>query len=178
MNRESLYGYAAEFDDPTKLVEAARGALDAGYSKLEAYSPYPVKELDEIMPGWNPLPLLVLVGGILGALTAWILQSYIAIIDFPINVGGRPLYSWPAFVPITFELTVLFASCAAFLGALGLCGLPRLHHPIFNLAHFARASDDRFFLCIEAADRKFYPDTTSEFLSEFDPLNVWEIGKD
>ena len=173
-----LYAYAAEFDGPTKLVDAARAVREAGYKRFEAYSPYPVKELDEIVPGWNPVPALVLLAGIAGATTAWIMQSWIAIVDFPINVGGRPLYSWPAFVPITFELTVLFASAAACFGALGLCGFPLLHHPVFNLKEFGRASDDRFFLCIEARDHKFNVRKTAELLNEFQPLELWEVGKD
>lgn len=173
-----LYGYAAEFDDPTKLVVAAKAVRQAGYKLFEAYSPYPVRELDEIVPGWNPVAPMVLIGGIAGAVTAWIMQSWIAIVDFPINVGGRPLYSWPAFIPITFELTVLFASVAAFFGALGLAGFPRPHHPVFNLREFARASDDRFFLCIEARDYSFNPNRTAELLEEFEPLKVWKIEKD
>lgn len=173
-----LYAYAAEFDDPTQLVEAARAVREAGYKRFEAYTPYPIRELDEIVPGFNPVALIVLMGGIAGAVTAWVMQSWIADIDFPINVGGRPLYSWPSFVPITFELTVLFASIAAFFGALGLCGFPLPHHPVFNLKEFARTSDDRFFLCIEARDRKFNPRQTAELLDGFEPLELWEIGKD
>lgn len=173
-----LYAYAAEFDDPTQLVDAARAVREAGYKRFEAYSPYPIRELDEIVPGFNPVALIVLIGGIAGAVTAWVMQSWIADIDFPINVGGRPLYSWPSFVPITFELTVLFASIAAFFGALGLCGFPLPHHPVFNLKEFARTSDDRFFLFIEARDREFNPQKTAELLDEFEPLELWEIGKD
>ncbi len=173
-----LYGYAAEFDDPTQLVDATRAVRQAGYKRFEAYTPYPIRELDEIVPGWNPVAPMVLFGGIAGAVTAWIMQSWIAIVDFPINVGGRPLYSWPAFVPITFELTVLFASAAAFFGALGLCGFPKPHHPVFNLKEFARASNDRFFLCIEARDFRFNAEKTATLLQEFEPLEIWEIGKD
>lgn len=173
-----LYGYAAEFDDPTQLVNAARVLRDARYKRFEAYSPYPIRELNEIVPGWNPVAPIVLFGGITGAATAWIMQSWIAIVDFSINVGGRPLYSWPAFVPITFELTVLFASIAAFFGALGLCGFPLPHHPVFNLKEFARASEDRFFLCVEARDRQFDVQKTAEMLQEFEPLELWEIEKE
>jgi hypothetical protein len=173
-----IYGYAAEFDDPTQLVDAARAVRLAGYKRFEAYTPYPIRELDEIVPGWNPLAPIVLFGGISGAITAWIMQSWIAIVDFPINVGGRPLYSWPSFVPITFELTVLFASLAAFFGALGLCGFPLPHHPVFNLKEFARVSNDRFFLCIEARDSRFNSRKTAELLEEFEPLELWEIEKE
>ncbi len=178
MSEKLLYGYAAEFEDPTQLVEAARATLDAGFRKFEAYSPYPIKELDEIVPGFNPLPFLVLVGGFLGAATAWAMQWYIAAYDFPINVGGRPLYSWPSFIPITFELTVLFAAGTAFFFSLALCGLPLVHHPMFSLPQFARISNDRFLLCIEARDRKFYPEDTAEFLAQFEPLDVWEIEEE
>ena len=173
-----LYGYAAEFDDPTQLVEATRAVRAAGYKRFEAYTPYPIQELDEIIPGWNPVAPVVLFGGIAGAVTAWVMQSWIAIVDFPINVGGRPLYSWPSFVPITFELTVLFASVAAFVGALGLCGFPLPHHPVFNLKEFARATEDRFFLCIEARDDQFSPQKTVALLEEFQPLELWEIEKE
>lgn len=173
-----LYGYAAEFDDPTQLVDATRAVREAGYKHFEAYTPYPIRELEEIVPGWNPIAPLVLFGGIAGAVTAWIMQSWIAIVDFPINVGGRPLYSWPAFVPITFELTVLFASIAAFFGTLALCGFPLPHHPVFNLKQFARVSEDRFFLCVEARDRKFDLQKTAGMLEHFEPLELWEIDKE
>jgi hypothetical protein len=172
-----IYGCAAEFDDPTKLIKGARSAREAGYRRIEAYSPYFIHELDEIIPMRNPLPAIVLFSGLLGTATAWVMQSGIAIWDFPINVGGRPLYSWPAFVPITFELTVLFAGTAAFFAALWLCGFPRIHHPVFNVEEFARVTDDRFFLCIEAGDSKFHPEDTFEFLSELDPIRVWEVER-
>jgi hypothetical protein len=173
-----LYGYAAEFDDPTQLVDATRAVRAAGYKRFEAYTPYPIRELEEIVPGWNPIAPLVLFGGIAGAVTAWVMQSWIAIVDFPINVGERPLYSWPAFVPITFELTVLFASIAAFFGAMGLCGFPLPHHPVFNLKQFTRVSEDRFFLCVEARDHKFDLQKTAKMLEEFEPLELWEIDKE
>jgi Protein of unknown function (DUF3341) len=178
MIADLLYGCAAEFEDPGKLVAAARAVREAGYTKFEAYSPYPLKELDDIVPGFNPIPALVFAGGVTGALTAWLMQYYIAAFDFPTNIGGRPLYSWPSFVPITFEFTVLFASAAAFFGALWLCGLPLPHHPMFNLQQFGRVTNDRFFLCIEARDRKFYREKTYDFLSNLDPLAVWEIEND
>jgi hypothetical protein len=171
----SIYGYAAEFEDPTKLLEAARRAREVGYRQIEAYSPYFIRELDEIIPMRNPLPLIVFLAGITGTVTAWALQTGIAVWDYPINVGGRPLYSWPAFVPIMFELTVLFAGGAAFFGTWWLCGLPCVHHPVFNVGQFARVTDDRFFLCIESRDTKFYPEDTYEFLANLKPLHVWEI---
>jgi hypothetical protein len=173
-----LYGCAAEFDGPTKLVEAARRAREAGYHKIEAYTPYSISELDELIPMRNPLPLLVLLAGISGTVTAWALQAGIAVWDYPINVGGRPLNSWPSFIPIMFELTVLFAASAAFFGALWLCGFPRIHHPVFNVSEFARVTDDRFFLCIEGRDFKFSSPDTFDFLASLGPIRVWEIERE
>lgn len=173
-----IYGCAAEFEDVDALVEAVRRTREVGYRRLEAYSPYAIEELDQLIPMRNPLPAIVLFSGLLGTATAWVMQSGIAIWDFPINVGGRPLYSWPAFVPITFELTVLFAASAAFFAALWLCGFPLVHHPLFSIEQFARASDDRFFLCIEARDFRFSREDTFEFLSSLHPVQVWEIEKE
>lgn len=173
-----IYGCAAEFDDAGRLVEALRRTREAGYRKLEAYTPYAIEEVEDLIPMSNPLPAIVLFSGLLGAATAWVMQSGIAVWDYPINVGGRPLYSWPAFVPITFELTVLFAASAAFFAALWLCGFPLIHHPVFNVAQFARATDDRFFLCIEARDFKFSREDTFQFLSGLHPIAVWEIERD
>ena len=174
----AVYGLVAEFDDPTELVEAARKVKKAGYKKFEAYTPYPIKDLDEIVPGSNYIPLIVLLGGFLGAATAWIMQYYIAAIDYPINVGGRPLYSWPAFVPILFELTVLLAACGAFFGTLALCGFPRPNFPLFNLPEFADATSNRFFLCIEGADPFYEKRSTSQMLENLGPIGVWEVEKD
>lgn len=175
MSDQPIFGVAAEFEDPTKLVEAARAVREHGYSLVEAYSPYPLKELDEILPGWNPLPLIVFVSGFLGAGTAWAMQYYIAAIDYPTNIGGRPLDSWPAFIPITFELTILFASLAAFIGCLALCGFPRPSFPLFNLRQFSQATQDRFFLCIEARDPFFDIGRTSDLLQQLGPVEVWEV---
>ena len=173
-----VYGLAAEFESPAKVVEAARAARAYGYRRFEVYGPYPIKELDEIIPGTDPVPAMVLAGGIVGCLTAWSLQFYIAVIDYPTNIGGRPLNSWPAFVPIMFELTVLFAALAAFFGVLWLAGLPLLHHPVFNLQRFARASSDHFFLCIEASDAAFSAEQTRRYLLQQDPLAVWTIDEE
>jgi hypothetical protein len=175
MTESPIYGLAAEFDDPTKLVEAARGVRELGYSKIEAYTPYSIEALHEIIPGRNPLPALVFVGGITGSAIAWSMQYYIAAIDYPINVGGRPLYSWPAFIVILFELTVLCASIAAFVGTLALCGLPRPNFPMFNSPRFAGASRNAFFLCIETRDVLFDPERTAELLQSFNPVEVIEV---
>ena len=134
------------------LSKPPRRVKTTRYRKFDAYSPYPIKDLFTIVPGRNPVAPIVFLAGLVGAATAWIMQYYVAAIDYPINVGGRPLYSWPAFVPILFELTVLLRRLAAFFGTLALVWFPRLNFPLFDLPEFARASSDRFFLCIESRD--------------------------
>ena len=171
----TVYGLVAEFEDPTALVEAARQTRKYGYRRFDAYSPYPIKDLNKIVPGHNFVPPIVLGGGLLGAAIAWSMQYYIAAIDFPTNIGGRPLYSWPMFIPILFELTVLLAACGAFFGTLALCGFPRPNFPLFNLPRFAEASSGRFFLCIESRDPIYDPRGTSEFLRGFSAQGVWEV---
>lgn len=175
MSDIEIYGVVAEFADPDALVEAARQVKKEGYRKFEAYTPYPIKDLHEIIHVLDPVPLICLVGGLLGAATAWSMEYYVAAIDYPINVGGRPLYSWPAFIPILFELTVLFAGCFAFFGTLALCGFPRPHFPLFNLPQFADATSTRFFLCIEKKDPLYDSALTARFLRELDPIGVWEV---
>jgi hypothetical protein len=175
MNSDSIYGIVAEFDTPSQLVEATRVAHKRGYRKMEAYSPYPIEDLDVIIGGPNFVPLITLIGGLVGAATAWSMEYYIAAIDYPTNVGGRPLYSWPSFIPILFELTVLFASISAFVGALALCGFPRPNFPLFNLPRFSAVTRDTFFLCIEARDVLFDPDKTADFLETLNPVEVWEV---
>lgn len=173
-----VYGIAAEFDDPGRLVSAVRAVRDRGYHKVEAYTPYQIKELNGLLEGTRWLPLTVLIGGILGFLTAWGMEFYIAVIDYPINVGGRPLNSWPSFIVIMFELTILFASIFAFFGALGMAGLPLPHHPMFNVGNFGAASSDRFFVCIESKDEIFDADILTGLLNESEPLRVWRIDED
>jgi hypothetical protein len=174
-SRLPVFGIAAEFEDPEKLLDAARYAKEHGYVWLEAYTPYPIKELDEVIRALNPVPAMVFIAGALGSATAWVMQYYIAAIDYPINVGGRPLYSWPSFIVILFELTVLFASAGAFFGMLWLAGLPRPNHPMFNVERFAGASQDRFFLCIQARSHGFDSRAAAEVLERFDPIGVWEV---
>jgi hypothetical protein len=173
--QQPLYGYLAEYRDPELLVEAAKRAYEAGYRKMDAYSPFPVEGLAEAI-GFthNRMPLIVLIGGVLGALTAFGMMTYSSVYAYPLNVGGRPLLSWPAFIPITFELTVLFAAFAAVFGMLGLNGLPRPHHPIFNCPEFATASRSRFFLCIQADDPKFDREGTRVFLLSLEPRHIRE----
>src|SRR6476660_3130491 len=151
-----IYGVMAEFDNLSALVNAARAAREKGYRKLDAYSPFPIEELsDALHLHKNKLPLLVLLGGITGGILGYLLQYYVAVIYFPINIGGRPLHSWPSFIIITFEMTILFASLTAVLGLLGLCGLPMSYYFTFNVPRFAQASCNRFFLCIESTDPLF-----------------------
>jgi hypothetical protein len=163
--RPHLYGLLAEFERPEELVTAATRARDAGYRKMDAYTPFPIHGLSDAM-GFRPtkLPLLVLAGGLIGCVSALGMMWYSTTIHYPLNVGGRPFASWPAFIPITFELTVLFASLFAVFGMLGMNGLPMPYHPVFNAPRFAFASRDRFFLCIEARDPKFREESVRTFL--------------
>ncbi|MEO5930665.1 MAG: DUF3341 domain-containing protein [Candidatus Kapaibacterium sp.] len=163
--RLPIYGLMAEFHSPEALVEAASRARDAGYRCMDAYSPFPVEPLDDIIEKRGPyLPLLVLIGGAVGAIAGYALQYYVSVIYYPLNVGGRPYNSWPSFIPITFETMILFASLTAVFGMLGLNRLPQPYHPVFNVRRFAMASNDRFFLCIEAVDPKFNTGETHKFL--------------
>ncbi len=174
--KPAVYGLMAEFEDPTSLVAAAREARLRGYRKVEAYSPFPIEEVNEALrlPG-NKLPLIVLIGGILGGLGGYLLQYYVTVWHFPINIGGRPLHSWPAYIVITFEMTILLASLAAFFGMLALNRLPMPYHPVFNVERFALASRNRFFLCIEATDPQFDRAGTATFLESLEPREVTEV---
>lgn len=177
MTKHPIYGLMAEFDNPTDLVNAARAAREKGYRKLDAYTPYPVEELsDALHLHHNRLPLIVLIGGILGGIVGFLLQYYVTVIYFPINVGGRPLNSWPAYIIITFELTILFGALSAVLGLLALCGLPMPYHPTFNVPRFALASRSRFFLCIESVDPLFDQEQTAQFLETMEPREVSEVA--
>ncbi len=175
--RPPVYGLLAEFENPTALAAAARRVRERGYRRVEAYSPFAIEEVNEALGlHHNKLPFIVLCGGILGGLTGYFMQYYIAVWDFPINVGGRPLHSWPSFIVITFELTILFAAVATVLGLFGLCGLPMPYHPVFNVPRFAFASRDRFFICIEASDPLFDRHETAEFLHSLAPREVSEVA--
>ena len=170
------YGLLAEFEAPEELVAAAERAYADGYRRLDAYTPFPVHGLAEAI-GFhtNRLPLLVLIGGIVGAGAGFLSQYWAAVIDYPINVGGRPLNSWPAFIPITFEVTILVAALTAVLGMLALNGLPQPYHPVFNAPRFALATRDRFFLCIEAADPRFDAEATRKFLENLGAKEVTDV---
>lgn len=174
--RPPIYGLMAEFENPSDLVAAARKAYEEGYRKMDAYTPFPIEELTEAL-GFRQtrLPLIVLIGGLIGCVGGYFLQYYTAVIDYPLNIGGRPLNSWPAFIPVTFECTILVASLFAVLGMLALNGLPMPYHPVFNVPRFALATRDRFFLCIEATDPRFDPETTRYFLERLAPRVVYEV---
>lgn len=175
-SRVPLYGVMAEFDDPGGLLDAARRAYEAGYRRMDAYSPFPVHGLAEAI-GFRRthLPLLVLVGGIAGGVVGYYLQYWISVSAYPLNIGGRPLHSWPAFIPVTFELIILGAALAAVLGMLALNGLPMPYHPVFNVPAFELATRNRFFLCIEATDPKFDAAETRRFLESLKPHGVFEV---
>jgi hypothetical protein len=163
----------AEFDDANALVAATRRAHDEGYRQMDAYSPFPIEELHEALGSHHSrLPLIVLIGGLCGCVGGFALQYWAAAIAYPLNVGGRPFNSWPSFIPVTFECTILVAALSAVLGMLALNGLPMPHHPVFNVPRFALASRNRFFLCIEVKDRKFDLESTRRFLETLEPREV------
>jgi hypothetical protein len=174
--RSQLFGVMGEFSTPEDLLAATKKAREAGYKHVEAYTPFPVEGLSEAVGfRWTAVPLITLMGGVGGGLTGFGLQYWVAAITYPINIGGRPLNSWPAFIPVTFELTVLGASIFAVFGMLALNKLPQPYHPVFNVARFAQASTDKFFLCIEARDPKFDLVETSKFLQSLHAQHVNEV---
>jgi hypothetical protein len=175
--RPPIYGLMAEFDSPDALLVAAQRAYEAGYRRMDAYSPFPVEGLAEAI-GFHRsgLPLVVLIGGIVGGLGGYLMQYYLSVIDYPLNIGGRPLHSAPSFIPVTFELTILIAALAAVLGLLALNGLPMPYHPVFNVPRFELASRNLFFLCIEATDRQFDRQNTRRFLESLQALGVSEVA--
>jgi hypothetical protein len=173
---KALYGLMAEFEEHDQLLEAAKRAYAAGYREMDAYSPFPIEGLAEALGHESsPVPLFTLLGGIAGGLGGYFMEWYSMARLYPINVGGRPHNSWPNFIPVTFELTVLIASLSALIAMLVLNRLPQPHHPVFNLPAFARASIDRFFLCIETEDRQFERAGTGRFLETLKPVKVSEV---
>jgi hypothetical protein len=176
MKQPTLYGLMTMFDNPDDLVSAAQKTYDAGYRKMDAYSPFPIHGLAEAV-GYRKriLPWIVLAGGILGCVAEFTLQYWVSVEAMPVNIGGRPLNSWPAFIPVTFECTILGAALSAILGMLALNGLPRPHHPVFNQPRFAMATRNRFFLCIETADPLFDRENTGKYLEELSPYGVLEV---
>jgi hypothetical protein len=173
---EPIYGLMAEFDTPTELVQAAKRSYADGYRKMDTYSPFPIEEASEAI-GFHKdrVALIVLIGGILGGLSGYLLQYWINVINYPLNVGGRPYHSWPSFIIVTFEMTILFAGISGVVGMLALNGLPMPYHPVFNVPRFKEATNDKFFLCIEAADPKFDRVETERFLASLNATNVSEV---
>jgi hypothetical protein len=176
MSLVPLYGLLAEFDNPTDLLLAARRAHEEGYRKMDGYSPFPVEGLAEAM-GFerDRMPLVVLIGGMLGCAGGYLMQWWISAVSYPINVGGKPYHSWPAFFVVTFEVTVLCAGLSALFGMLGLNGLPMPYHPLFHVPRFEFATRDRFFLCIEAADPSFDLVRTRQFLEGLGGHGISEV---
>jgi hypothetical protein len=175
--RPPIYGLMAEFRDANELVAAAMRTYESGYRRIDAFTPFPVEGLADVI-GFRErkLPMLVLAGGIVGALAGYGLQYWSSVIAYPLNIGGRPYNSWPSFVPVTFEMTILFAAFTAVLGMLALNGLPTPYHPVFNVERFALASRDRFFLLVEARDKQFDPERTVAFLRSLEPREVVEVA--
>ncbi|MFS2020297.1 DUF3341 domain-containing protein [Massilia sp. CT11-108] len=176
MSGPGVYGLLAEFPSADALCAAARHARANGYTRVEAYSPFAIEGLDDIVgadKGW--IAPLTLLGGILGGAGTYFLQWYAAVVDYPIDIGGRPLHSWPAFIPATFEITILGAAVAAVLAMLVLNGLPRLYHPLFEVEEFELASRNRFFLCLPARDPVFAPGPARDLLEELHPLLLREV---
>jgi len=173
----ALFGLMAEFETGDQLLEATVRTTAAGYKHVEAYSPVPVEGLAEAIGFKTRLPLIVLIGGIIGALSGFFLQYWVSVIHYPINVGGRPLNSWPSFIPVTFEMTILVAGLTAVIAMLALNGLPMPYHPVFNVPRFALASNDRFFLSIESMDPKFQLNDTRRFLEGLGAKGVYLIDE-
>jgi hypothetical protein len=171
-----LYGLLAEFHSPQALLDAVRRVHEEGYRAIDAYTPFPIEEVSEAIGHRpSPLPILVFFGGLLGAAGGYLLQYWTNAVDYPLNVGGRPLHSWPSFIPVTFEMTILVAGLSAVLGMLALNKLPMPYHPVFNVPRFALASRERYFLSIQAVDPKFDHDATRAFLEELQPTEVFDV---
>ena len=176
--KENLHGIMAEFDTASELVDAARHVRDAGYVKTDAFSPFPLHEIDEALGiKRSILPVLVFFGGIIGLLSGLGLQVFIHYIDYPLNVGGRPFLSWPSFIPPSYELTILLAGITAVFGMLFLNGLPRPYHPVFNVPRFALATREKFFLLVETDDPNFEYDKTRQFMESLDPQEVFDVDE-
>lgn len=170
------HGLMAEFKEHDQLLNAVRRAYASGYRRMDAFSPFPIEEMSEALGDeYTPVPLITLLGGMAGGLGGYFMQWYSMVRLYPLNVGGRPLNTWPHFIPVVFELTVLIAALSAFTAVLVLNRLPQLHHPVFNVPAFRRASIDRFFFCIEAEDPKFEADATWRFLQTLAPLSIAEV---
>ena len=175
---EGTYGLLAEFETPGDLVRAARQAYSDGWRRMDCYTPYPVEEAAEAI-GFhtNRVPLLCLVGGLMGLAAMFSFETWVSVIAYPLNIGGRPLYSWPAFIVPAYEWTILWAGLSAAFGMVALNHMPTLYHPLFNAPNFSHASADRFFLCIETKDPKFDAAGTRQFLEGLHPLGVTDVAE-
>jgi hypothetical protein len=178
MNKPTeTYGLMAEFETPKGLLNALKKAKEVGYDILDAYTPYPIEEVCHIVANHkkSKVSMVVLIAGIIGGSFGFGLQCWVSMVAYPLNIGGRPYFSWPAFIPVTFELTILFAAFAAAFGMLALNRLPEPYHPVFNVEGFKRASQDRYFLVIEAEDPSFDRRRTRAFLEGLDPHEVHDV---
>ena len=176
MKRPPIYGMLAEFDSASVLVAAAHHTHEAGYQKIDAFSPFSVEGLAEAI-GFhkNNVPLVVLIGGLIGGLSGYLMQYWISAVSYPLNVGGKPYHSWPAFIVVTFVMTILFAALAAVFGMLALNGLPMPYHPVFNAPRFSFATKDRFFLIVFSSDPKYDSVQTRRFLESLTPKSISEV---
>lgn len=175
---ENVYGLMAEFSGEKEILSATRSAYEYGFRKMDAFTPFPVDGLSQMLGQKNSVvPMIVFLCGLGGGLGGYFMEWYAMAISYPINVGGRPLNSWPMFIPITFEMTILSGALGAIIGMLVLNKLPEPHHPVFDAAHFERASTDKFFLCIEATDPKFDLVSTRRFLETLKPECIAEVDK-
>jgi hypothetical protein len=173
---DRLYGLLAEFETPEAIERAVRRARAAGYTEIRTYSPFPLHETHEVLGrGGLPVAVIALVAGLFGACLQYFAQYWMNAIDWPLNIGGRPLHSWPAFIPPTLIVGMLWAAAATLIGMLALCRLPRLHHPLFAVPGFERASADRFFMCVLADDPRFDEAATRGFLRELEPETVQDV---
>ena len=172
----AVYGLMAEFDDPNALVDAAKRTYEAGYRRIDAFSPYPIEAAWEAIGQHDRrLSFIVLAGGVTGLLAGFGLQEWVHQLAYPINIAGKPLNSWPQFVPVMFELTILFAALSAVIGMIVLNGLPQPYHPVFNVPRFEHATRDKFFLLVESTDPKFDRAKTLDFLNGLNPSEVNEV---
>jgi hypothetical protein len=178
MTEHPLHGLLAEFETPKALLHATHEAHKAGYRHMDAYTPYPIEAVYHALGAkHSKLPWLIFLGGLFGGALGFGFQVWTAIVAYPFNVAGRPLVTWPMFIPVTFEMTILIGGLTAVVGMLALCGYPMPYHPVFNVARFDRASQDRFFLCLESSDPLFDKDKTTAFLQTLHPSHVEEVPR-